>query len=431
MPRAFRFCVVIALAGIAGLPAHAQNSNTVSTPAPPPRAGTVGPEQLRDFSLPGTNSPRPDTDAPARPAPEPSRAQPTPSPDEPAPSRPTARPAPSATVSIERRTGPVRPVPNAGTAQPSTERPASAVTLDLPPATPAPVPGFDGVPVPSVQPVPEPIEPASLSATGETPWWPWLLGAVLLGILGAMLWHRRSRRAEDNDSEEAFGGLALATPAPAPAPVPPPPAPPASTFIRTRIPPLGSVPAPAPPPRPAPAPTPGRPGGIVSTRLRASIDLELFAEAAVLDDNELVIQFELRISNSGSAPARDVVVEALVLNAGDSQEGEIATFFERADASGGAIDVIGPLDQHSLRSVVRMPRNAMREYIADGRRLLVPVIAFNAGYRFGSSSGRTSHAWLIGRGAAGVERLGPLRLDQGSRRWTDLSQKRLDAVVRR
>ena len=151
----------------------------------------------------------------------------------------------------------------------------------------------------------------------------------------------------------------------------------------------------------------------------------------MLDENELVIQFELRISNTGSAPARDVVVEALVLNAGDTQEAEIATFFARADASGGSIDVIGPLDQHSLRSVVRMPRTAMREYIAEGRRLLVPVLAFNAGYRFGSSSGRTSGAWLIGRGAAGVERLGPLRLDQGSRQWTDLAQKRLNPAVTR
>jgi hypothetical protein len=157
----------------------------------------------------------------------------------------------------------------------------------------------------------------------------------------------------------------------------------------------------------------------------------LRAEAAALDDNELAIQFELVITNSGSAPARDVIVEALALNAGETQDAEIATFFARPDATGGVIDMIGPLDQTSIRSVVRMPRAAMREYQVEGRRLLVPVLAFNAGYRFGSGGGRTSGAWLIGRGKPGAERLGPLRLDQGPQRWTDLSQKTLEPAVRR
>ena len=169
----------------------------------------------------------------------------------------------------------------------------------------------------------------------------------------------------------------------------------------------------------------------MSTRLRASIEIELITEAAVLDDNEMAIQFELRITNSGSSPARNVVVEAVVLNAGDAQDAEIMNFFERPDAIGEAIDVLGPLENSSLRSVVRIPRAAMREYVAQDRRLLVPILAFNVAYRFGASSGRTSGAWLIGRNPSGTERLGPLRLDQGSRQWTAMSQKRLEPAVRR
>lgn len=430
--------LLVAWLASGGAMAAAQNANTVSTPSPPPRAGTVGPEQLRNFSLPGTTAPPTEDAVPPRRTPSAigSAAAPAP-PKAETVRRPQVRPAPPTPVPSDQPRTPIRTSVAASAS--SNGRAASAEAggkgvVNLPRATPAP----------SAQPSFELDDPANVKSypTGSAmptdenrlPWWPWLLGATLLGIAGAVLSRRRSLEEADAHQEFAIaGGGTLPAADREPAPDRPEAAElaPASNFIRTRIPPLGDALVRSPPAtRLAQAP-PSSPGGIISTRLRASVEIELIAEAAALDDNEVVIQFELRITNAGSAPARNVVVEAVVLNAGDTQDAEILQFFERPDADGGAIDVLGPLDQTSLRSVVRMPRSAMREYVAQDRRLLVPILAFNAGYRFGTSSGRTSGAWLIGRATQGAERLGPLRLDQGPRRWTDLAQKRLNTTTLR
>lgn len=156
----------------------------------------------------------------------------------------------------------------------------------------------------------------------------------------------------------------------------------------------------------------------------------MLAERAVLTEEEAIIHFELAITNSGSAPARNIVVEAVALNAGDGQDQEIATFFGRPDTDGG-IEVVPPLGHVTLRNMVRMPRSGIREYSAGGRTLFVPIVAFNAGYRWSGGTGRSSTAFLVGRGGEGAEKMAPLRLDLGPREFRPLTQRRLEVGVRR
>ena len=155
------------------------------------------------------------------------------------------------------------------------------------------------------------------------------------------------------------------------------------------------------------------------------------AERVVLTEEEALIHFELLIRNTGSAPARNVVVEAVALNGGAEQDQELATFFNRPDAGGGGIEVVPPLGTVNLRNVVRMPRAAIREYAAEGRTLFVPIIAFNAGYGWSGGAGRSSTAFLVGRGEDGAEKMAPLRLDLGPREFRPLTQRQLNIGVRR
>lgn len=171
--------------------------------------------------------------------------------------------------------------------------------------------------------------------------------------------------------------------------------------------------------------------GIVSTRLRPWLDVDVAVTAAILTEEELQLHLQLVLVNSGSTPARQVGVEVVALNAGPQQEQELATYFARPDADPRAAEMIAPLDQVALQSVVRMPRSAFREYSAGGGRVLVPVVAVNVSYRAGSNMGRSAMAFLVGRGNAASEKLGPLRTDQGPRQFSDVVARPLNLGVRR
>ena len=188
-----------------------------------------------------------------------------------------------------------------------------------------------------------------------------------------------------------------------------------------------------PTPAPASPPVASHPKGvgIVSTRLRPWLDVDVAVTAAVLTEEELQLHLQLVVSNSGSTPARQIGLEVVALNAGAEQDRELATYFARPDPEPRAADMIAPLDQAVLSSVVRMPRAAFREYAAGDGRVLVPLVAVNASYRAGSSSGRTSAAFLIGRGSQDNEKLGPLRTDQGPRQFSGVIARPLKLGVRR
>lgn len=151
----------------------------------------------------------------------------------------------------------------------------------------------------------------------------------------------------------------------------------------------------------------------------------------VLTPEEIVFRFRLSLTNSGHAPARDIAIEALGLNAGDFQAAELGIFYARPTPSETAVAVLRPMTANPIDHEVRMQRASVREYESAGRRLIVPVIAFNAAYRWSGGEGRTSAAFLVGHAQTGSDRLAPLRLDTGAQRLRGLAVRLLDEHQRR
>jgi hypothetical protein len=226
-------------------------------------------------------------------------------------------------------------------------------------------------------------EPAGLGGEHRLLLWPWLLAALALGVGGAFLfWRNRSR--------EAFAG-----------------GPQLDTFAAPEI-------APAPP-RPAPAPPKvSPPAGIVSTRLRPWVDLIFQPGRCIVEDDKVTIEFELRLQNSGNAPARGVLVEASLFNAGPTQDREIDLFFESPVGEGERIASIAPLKTVVVQTKVVAPRANVQLFEVGGRQVFVPLIAFNALYSWSAGEGQTSESYLLGRDTKG-EKMAPFRLDLGPR----------------
>ena len=135
----------------------------------------------------------------------------------------------------------------------------------------------------------------------------------------------------------------------------------------------------------------------------------------LVEDHQVTIEFELELFNSGAAPARDVLAEASMFNAGVTQDEQLARFFANPLGSGSGIDAIPPLKRVNFTSKVTAPRDAIQEYELGGRRAFVPLIAFNALYDWSGGKAQTSSAYLVGRETRG-DKLGPLLLDDAAKR---------------
>jgi hypothetical protein len=355
---------------------------TTNTPA----ADTIGPRELQDFTLNGTVT-RPAPTTPARPVPAPATSRP-------ATATPSGTEAPR-----DRAPSPVRP----------RSAPASSVTTTLPPASALPeattsAPADDLAPPPSFEPTP--ISPDETLA-GSTNYVPWLLALILLGAGGGFYaWRRRSpsRYATAGGTSDP---LELAQAAPAPQPLP------------------RAAPARPAPPRPAASPP-----GIVSTRLRPWLEIGFSPGRCVVEDSGATIQFDVEVYNSGTAPARDVLVEASMFNAGPEQDAEIGAFFAHPVAKGERIPAIAPLTRVAMKSAVSLTREQMRQYEVGGRRLFVPLIGFNALYSWSGGDGQTSASYLVGRDTK-AEKMAPLRLDLGPRTFRGLGAREHNVGVRR
>lgn len=403
-----------ALALALAAPAAAQNSEAPVdvTAAPPPSAETVGPSQLRDFNLQGTVT-RP-SDRPATTTTNP--AQPTPPPGDASTATANAAPAnqpgraPSNVRSTASSAAPAATsnVPIADSvATPST--PLDVTTEAAPAQTYAPPADSTSSPMPSV---------------GETWSWPWI-AALLALVAGAafVAWSRRGRRSRYADpGRTAFAGLAPdivpdATPVPRPQPRPDP-VPPRAQPVP------GPAPVPAPKPAPAPAPPPRKDDGlIVSRSLKPELNVQFEPDRAVVTESEVLVQFDVLLVNSGSAPARDVLVEGKLVSAHAGQDQEIAAFFQNPVGQGDRIAAIPPLGRVSLKSVVRLPISQLHSFEAAGRKLFVPLVAFNILFRSSGGEGHASASFLIGRGNEEDEKLAPFRLDLGPRVFRGLSAR--------
>lgn len=233
----------------------------------------------------------------------------------------------------------------------------------------------------------------------------WLLAAA--AAAGAAAWYFLWQRPR---SRLAVAGSISTFDAPSIKPVPPP-APPRAT------------PRPTTPPQPKPA-------GIVSTRLRPWLDLQFTPRRIVVDEEKAMIEFELALFNSGNALARDILVEGALFNAGPMQEQQIGGFFQNPVGEGQRVPLLAPLQRLDLASAIILPRSQLHPLEFEGRPLFVPLAAFNALYRWGTSSGQTSASYLVGKVTSG-EKLAPFRLDLAPRVFRRLAGREHEIRVRK
>ncbi|MDQ3481967.1 MAG: hypothetical protein M3448_00920 [Pseudomonadota bacterium] len=367
----------------AGTPALAQEAN------PPAPSELIGSPQLRDFNLNGTVTR--EAQQPAQRQPEAQQTTNT------TPQASTARPSQPVRESAAAASRP-EPAPREERA-----RESASVRLELPPPTPArrtPAPAVADEPPLTAAPAfdPAPAESRLDVSPDDVPIFPWLIAALALAATAAWFFLRQRPR------ESYAGGRGLAFEAPAPAPPPP---------VRTR-PPAAAQPS----------------SDIVSIRLRPWIEIEFNPQRAVVDAEKAAIQFELTVFNSGNAPARDVLVEACLFNAGPMQDQQIRTFFDNPVAQGQRVPVIGPKQRVVLNTAVLLPRDQVRPFEIEGRHLFVPLVAFNALYGWGRGEGQNSVSYLVGKDT-GAAKLAPFRLDLGPRMFRNLAAREHELKLRK
>jgi hypothetical protein len=400
------FAVLAAALALGPLPALAQEAvqpTTTTTPA----TAAVGPRELQNFNLQGTVT-RPAEQTPAP------RASAPPAPRSVERAAATSSQAQTTTPgrTAQRSEEPRRTSTGAGDRPRPAERsveslrqtpPSSSVTVALPSLSNDAVHGSAARAAPASDFSAE-AGPGSLASEHKLSILPWLLAALALAAgVGFLLWRNRSR--------EAFAGAqqldSYLAPEPGPAPTP----------------------APASRPVPAPKATPPSIPGIVSTRLRPWIEIGFHPLRCIVEDERVTIQFDIELYNSGSAPARAVLIEASLFNAGPSQDRDIGEFFASPVGEGERIVAIAPLKRMNIRTQVVAERGQVQVYEVAGRQVFVPLIAFNALYRWTSGEGQTSVSYLLGRDTKG-EKMAPFRLDLGPRMFRGVGAHPLPTGVR-
>ncbi len=407
------------LAGALALAPAMALAQQVPSSSDAPAGDAVGPKELQNFSLNGTVTHAADPQAAAQAAPRTHQQRSS------AQANPPVQPsAPPVAVGDAQSAAPAAParrteIASGEPAISRSERPAEAITQS--PSSPsvsaglskpgadsatASTPAAAAVPAPAPSFAPAPTVPVTLAPEHRFSLLPWLLAALALGAGGAFLfWRNRGREALAGGPQ--LDAFRAPVPAAAPRPVPAPPP---------------AAPEPTSPAPPAP--------GFVSTRLRPWVEVGFHPLRCVLDEERLTIEFEMELFNSGSAPARAVLAEASIFNAGATQDQELAAFFGNPVGEGERIVAIPPLKRMGFRTQVTAPRSQLQAYALAGRQVFVPVIAFNVLYGWSGGEGQTSVSYLLGRDTSG-EKMAPFRLDLGPRIFRGIAARLLPAGARR
>jgi LPXTG-motif cell wall-anchored protein len=365
----------------AGAPALAQNETS----------NTIGPPQLKDFSLPGQRTTPPAT-PPAAPAPAPATRPPVAAPGTPAAALPSAtreRPAPAPR--------PASPPPRSET-EPAATAPAASVPVAG--AGPAPAVETPPAPLPEPEVAPAPAPPAPAEPQGSYWLWPAAGGALLLALAAFFLRRRRRTLAERESARDSargeLGGM-LAAKA-------------------------------APPSRPEPEPAPA---AEAPASPRPWLELDIAPERAAATEHEVYVRYALTLTNRGEADARNIRIDPRLFNAG--AESDMAAFFQGPihDLSGSPHIVLPPGGSLKLNGQVAMPNAELREIELQGRRIFVPMVAINVAYDWADGgAGRTSRSWLVGREAEiPTEKMGPFRLDLGPRIYRSVGRREARQVM--
>ena len=390
---------------LAAAPLLAQDNAADSAPPAAP-AANIGPQELSNFSLDGrvTREAEPAAEQPAA-----------------ATAQPAATRAPSTNSPAGRQAEAGRPA-SAG-ANASGVRPDTASALDASPtlsprraghaATAAVAsPGFTA----PITTTPLPTD----AAPGFSPL-PWIAAVLLLGAGAALYFGRRRQqlRYAATGRDQLAGENVTPPPLarsvqPQPQPSQAPQSDPALDGVVT-----SSLRSPTPPP------------GLVTSSLRPWIEVELEPSQALVTNEHAAIAFDVTLFNSGSAPARDVAIDACLINAGQQQDVQLSDFYKKPGETADKIPAVAPMSRITLKSAVRLPRDAVQEYEVEGRKLFMPMVAVNSRYRWSSGEGQSGASFLVGRAASSSDKLAPLRLDQGARGWKQLAARRYEKGIRR
>ena len=370
---------ILPIVAATAMPLAAQETNS----AAPSSSTTVGPPQLKDFSLPGQRT-------------TPPRTQPQPQPQQPGAEPKAAQPRPAQPVGDRTapRTRPeAQPADRRPAAQPVTEsRPPTGETAPAPqalPPAPAPrAPGFESA-APTGRPAsPAPAPVSSGSAFSSN--WLWIGGGILLLLLGlfglprllamraaaAKRAEREARAAERAAAAEAAAAEAAA---------------------------LAAMP-------------------------RARVELSFTPERAVATDTETIVHYEMVLRNTGEDSARNIRIDTRMFNA--SQQNAVAAFLKGPihEQSGSPLVRIAPGEELRLNGQIAMPKAQVKGIEVQGRSIFVPIVAINVAYDWGvdghPGTGRTSLSWLVGREPeTPSEKMGPFRLDLGPRVYRSVGQR--------
>jgi MYXO-CTERM domain-containing protein len=392
---------------LTGAPALAQESNTqAGTPA-----GTVGPAELRGFSLPGQRTTPPAT-------------------VEPAPKAETPRPAtttpPAATRPSETRTAPTRTAP----AAPRVAEPARS-TAPAAPAAPLPAEPEAAAPsaVPTVEqpvaadPLPVNVEPQAPAAQqppspAETGWsWLWLAILAVLALAGFLALRRRRDSEHEAEAEtEAPEPRAEAEERPRRLAETLPPAPKPAAKPALKLPPKVRAVPPAPPQPVGP---------------RAALEVQFIPARASATDDAAVVEFELVLKNVGDAPATNIRIDTQMFNASATKE--MAAFLKGPihEQSGSPHVQIAPGDELRLQSAMAMPKQDVQEILMQGQRLFVPAVAANVAWDWDAEGReRVALSWLVGRETENrAAKMGAFRLDLGPRIYRQVGVRPLKLVA--
>ncbi|WP_265528803.1 hypothetical protein [Sphingomicrobium marinum] len=361
--------------------AHAQQPTNTVEAIPPGGADlspSVGPDDLRDFSL-GGDQPAQQQPAPApstRPTATPPAARPAPT--RPAPTQPSA-PAPSQTQAP----------PPAVTAPPSAQGQVEPEVIDRADesTTLSPLPPISEAPIDAADQPTRTIRLPGDAAAEETPWWPWALG--LAALLGGAFFLLRQRQ-----QKAAFAGV-----------------------------PVEETPA-APSPEPAPAPTskPALAPAAIADAKKPEFAIDFAPIRASLSENEFVIDYAMTLSNKGEAMARDVSIDVAIVMAGHEQEERIGKFVSHPPADRTiAVQALNSFGQAPLRGSVRLSGPDLTAINVDGRQLILPTLVFLPRHRDGKAD---PIRFVVGRKPQGSDKLAPMRGDLGPRVWRDLEARR-------
>jgi len=397
------FVAALAPAALAAQSTNVTAPTPTPTPTPAPEGDSVGPPQLRDFNLNGTVT-RPAQPVTSTPSPTPRAAPP--------------RPIPAPSQDERVRTAPVAREPVV--AVPEDDPETAHVPIDLPPSAAAPA-ELEAPVVPVPQPDTAPVADANQA---NLLWWPWLAALLAIALGAGLLWRRHTQRRGERYAadQDALGSLVAATAAgpgerslplardkptlpPEPSSAPPATDPPASDPV-------------------SPVPPVARPDGIIASRLKPELTFELEPVRADTDAAEgAALTFDLIVTNRGSAPARDVLIEARLINANPQVNAAVGRFFSQPAGAGDRLPVIGPMSHVSIRTQLGAAAADLAPLIVEGRKLFVPVVAINAHYRWSGDELKVSSSFLVGRGDAEGGKMAPFRLDRGARSWSGLAAR--------